>query len=148
MCICFDYSTFPIVNVIITSSKFDETDLELFKEGWLHCYTYNLPWTFIIDITNICAISAKNAFKISKFIKSLERLFPPGIYLEKTLLVGNRVNSSFDCMLRIIMQLNTFTSPVYLIYSNDPVYINAVLHIIHTNGPLPKPNKKYLTTHN
>jgi len=141
MFVDYNYSNFPIVNVNINETTINDTEFENFKAGWMHCFTYQRPWTFIFNAQNIGTISMKYIIKIATFIQKLKKNPDYNNKLERSIIITS--SKTVDMLLKIVFNLTRPQAPVFILYDNSPDYISSILSKIKNNEPLPRNIKTY-----
>ena len=133
----YDYSQFPIVNVILHNIE-NEDDFNSFLDEWLKLYIKQKDFTFIFDTRQVHKAPLKYSIRMSEFIKQLKKDYSYH-YLKKSIILVN--NNLVKNMLNGIFKLQSPVAPVYLISNiND---INLVLNDNFENNKnikLIKPN--------
>ena len=107
----YNYSQFPIVNVILHNIE-NEDDFNSFLDEWLKLYIREEDFTFIFDTRQVHKAPFKYSIRMSEFIKQLKKDYSYH-YLKKSIILVN--NNLVKNMLNGIFKLQSPVAPVYLI---------------------------------
>jgi len=133
----YDYSQFPIVNVILHNIE-NEDDFNSFLDEWLKLYIRKKDFTFIFDTRKVHKAPLKYSIRMSEFIKQLKKDYSYHYLKKSIILVSNNLVKN---MLNGIFKLQSPVAPVYLI--SDITDIDLILNDNFKNNKnikLIKPN--------
>ena len=68
----FDYSSFPIVNVVMDGIIENDEEFEDFLDKWRKLYDKKMYFTFIFDTRKVGWVNPKYAYKMTNFISELK----------------------------------------------------------------------------
>ncbi len=126
----FDYSDYPIVNVIFSENINNSDDFDSFLNDWMHLYFMNQDFMFIFDTRRIKYIPIEYTFKMSIFIKLLrEKNYS---YLKKSLILVN--NNFIKYLLNITFSIQSPVAPVFIWSTEENNYEIVKKKLIDSNN--------------
>ena len=112
----FDYSQFPIIDVIF-STTLDRPAFDFFLKEWLECYTREKNFTFIFDLNRIKWVKPSYSLLVVKFMKQLRLHINQLSYLKTSIII---INSDFiRGLVYYIFKMQKPISHVYLVSTKE-----------------------------